>query len=413
MLAKKTRKDFPIFENQNELIYLDNAATTQKPLSVIASMSHYYSNFNANVGRGVYSISMKSYEAYEKARETMRQFVNATAPNNIIFTKGTTESVNYVAQAFAKKLLSKGDEIVVTGMEHHSNLIPWQAICKEKGATMRIVHTGKDGRISLDEFKAALGPKTKIVSAAHVSNVLGVVNPVKEMIKIAHEKNIPVVLDGAQAIAHTKVDVQELDVDFYCFSAHKMYGPMGIGILYAKDKHFESMEPFQTGGGIAHGVNYASVTHYMPPPFRFEAGTPNVAGALGMAAAAEYISDIGYVAIQEHENMMFSHAINKLEKINGIELYGSKDHPTSIISFNIKNIHPYDVGNHLNKFNIAVRTGVHCAIPFVDSMGLLGTVRASFGIYNSEDEIDVLIDALGSVIPMDWTRDRPNSRFMF
>lgn len=413
MLAKKTRKDFPIFENQSELIYLDNAATTQKPASVIDSISHYYSNFNANVGRGIYSISMKSYEAYEKSREAMRQFVNASSPNSVIFTKGTTESVNYVAQAFAKKLLSEGDEIVVTGMEHHSNLIPWQTICHEKGATMRIVQTGRDGRISLDEFNAALGAKTKIVAAAHVSNVLGVANPVKEMIRLAHQKNIPVVLDGAQAIAHTKVDVQELDVDFYCFSAHKMYGPMGIGVLYAKDKHLDSLEPFQTGGGVAHGVNYSGVTHYMPAPFRFEAGTPNVAGALGMAAAARYILDIGYDAIQEHEKTIFSYAVNKLDKINGIEIYGSTELPTSIISFNIKNIHPYDVGNHLNKFNIAVRTGVHCAIPFVDSMGLLGTVRASFGIYNSEDEIDKLINALGSVAPADWTRDRPNSRFMF
>lgn len=413
MLAKTTRNDFPIFANLNELIYLDNAATTQKPFAVIDSISHYYSNFNANVGRGVYSISMKSYEAYENCREVMRQFVNSPSTKNIVFTKGTTESVNYVAQSFARKLLSAGDEVVVTGMEHHSNLIPWQTICKEKGASMRIVPVGKDGKISLDAYKNLLTDKTKIVAAAHVSNVLGVINPVKEMISLAHEKGIPVVLDGAQAIAHLKVDVQDLNADFYCFSAHKMYGPMGIGVLYVNDAHLDSIDPFQTGGGIAHGVNYDTVTHYMPAPHRLEAGTPNVAGVIGMAAAARYISDIGYDAIHEHEKEMFLYATNKMEKISGMEIYGPKDDPTSIISFNIKGIHPYDVGNHLNKFNIAVRTGVHCAIPFVDSLGLLGTVRASFGVYNSEAEIDKFCDALGSVKPMDWTRDRPNSRFMF
>jgi SufS family cysteine desulfurase len=412
MLAMRTRKDFPIFSHEKELVYLDNAATTQKPLSVIESMTHYYSSFNANVGRGVYKLSMKSHDAYENGREVIRHFVNAPTVKNIIFTKGTTESVNFVAQSFAKNLLSPGDEILVTGMEHHSNLIPWQTICQEKGAKMRVVPVGKDGNISLDSFKEALNNKTKMVAVVHVSNVLGVVNPIKEMIALAHEKNIPVSIDGAQAIGHVKVDVQDLDADFYSFSAHKMYGPMGVGVLYVKDAHLDRLESFQTGGGIARGLTYDNVTDYMPAPHRFEAGTPNVAGVIGLSAAAKYMSEIGYEAIQEHEEKMFAHAVSKLVNIDGLEILGSTSEPTSIISFNIKKIHPYDIGNHLNKFDIAVRTGVHCAVPFVDSLGLVGTVRASFGIYNSLNDIDRLSDALGSAVPMDWSKDRPTTRFM-
>lgn len=412
MSAARIRDDFPIFSHEKELVYLDNAATTQKPLAVIEAMTHYYSSFNANVGRGVYKLSMKSHDAYEHGREVIRQFVNAPALKNIIFTKGTTESINFVAHSYAKQLLSAGDEILVTGMEHHSNLIPWQTICKEKGATMRVLPVGADGQISLDAFREALNPRTKMVAIVHVSNVLGMLNPIKEMIALAHQKHIPVSVDGAQAIGHVKVDVQDLDADFYSFSAHKMYGPMGVGVLFAKQTHLDDIAPFQTGGGIARGLNYDEVTDYMPAPHCFEAGTPNVAGVIGLTAAVEYMSALGFPAIQAHEEHMFSHAVSRLSQIDGLTMLGSTTEPSSIISFNVRQIHPYDIGNHLNKFDIAVRTGVHCAVPFVDSLGLVGTVRASFGIYNCVEDIDRLGDALRSAVPMDWTRDRPTTRFM-
>jgi len=413
MLPEQTKNDFPIFSQLKDLTYLDNAATTQKPAAVIDSISHYYTHFNANVGRGIYDISVKSHEANEMARETMRQFINAPSGRNIVFTKGTTESINYIAQVYAKKRVKANDEIVITGMEHHSNLLPWQMICEETGAKLRVVHVDDNGRISLNDFHEALNPNTKFVAIAHVSNVLGIQNPVKEMIKAAHEKNIPVLLDGAQAVAHMKVDVQDLDADFYCFSGHKMYGPMGIGVLYVRDDHIEELNPFQTGGGVAYGVNYEMVTDYMPAPYRFEAGTPNVAGAIGIAEAAKYLMNLGFDKVQDHEETLFAKTTAKLENINGIEIVGDDSDSRSIISFNIKDIHPYDVGNHLNSFGIAVRTGVHCAIPFVDSLGMLGTVRLSFGVYNTAADVELLCKALESVKPAEWTKERPDVRYMF
>lgn len=413
MSISHAKKDFPIFTNYEGLIYLDNAATTQKPASVIDAMSHYYGHINANVGRSVYKLSMQSHEAYEASRETVRRFINAASTESVVFTKGTTEAVNFVAQATAKHRLKPGDEVLVTGMEHHSNLLPWQTACKEAGATLRVVPVNQLGQIRLEDYQTLLSPKTRMVAVAHVSNVLGVTNPVREMVRLARQKDIPVLIDGAQAVAHLKVDVQDLDADFYCFSGHKMYGPQGIGVLYVNPRQALWLTPFQTGGGVAFGVNHETVTHYMPAPFRFEAGTPNVVGAVGLARAVDYLCSVGLEEIHRHEQELYRHAVARLSDIPGIQLFGPRADSGSILSFGIKDMHPYDVGNHLNKSDIAVRTGVHCAIPLVDSLGVLGTVRMSFGIYNTHADIDRTAEALGSVQPGEWTKDRPTLRFMF
>ncbi|SDI62235.1 aminotransferase class V-fold PLP-dependent enzyme [Paraburkholderia phenazinium] len=412
MSLHQAKKDFPIFTHDEGLIYLDNAATTQKPASVIDAMTHYYSHINANVGRSVHKLSNRSHEAYEASRQTLGQFVNAASSNSIVFTKGTTEAINFVAQNFAKRCLKPGDEVVVTGMEHHSNLLPWQTACEEAGATLRVVPVDATGRIRLEDYQALLSPQTRLVAIAHVSNVLGVTNPVKEMARLARERDIPVLIDGAQAIAHLKVDVQDLDVDFYCFSGHKMYGPQGIGVLYIHPRQTEWLAPFQTGGGVAYGVNYERVTHYLPAPHRFEAGTPNVAGAVGLARAASYLAAFGLDAVQQHDQELFFHAVKQLGGLPGVQLFGAPGEPGSILSFGIRDLHPYDVGNHLNNFDIAVRTGVHCAIPLVDSLGVLGTVRMSFSVYNTPADIDKVAEALVSVKPGQWTKEHPTSRFL-
>lgn len=413
-LVQSIKNDFPIFNQleDDSLIYFDNAATTQKPKSVIDAICHYYEHNNANIGRSVYNLSMKSFEIFENSRSTIQKFINAPNSQDIVFTKGTTESINFIAETFAKQELSSGDEVIISGMEHHSNLLPWQRVCEEIGAKLRIINLNKDGSIDLENYQSLLTGKVKLVAVAHVSNVFGTVNPVKEMIALAHEKNIPVLVDGAQAVAHLPVDVQELNADFYCFSGHKMYGPMGIGVLYIKSEHQERMKMFQVGGGVAKKVGYHSVSELMPIPSRFEAGTPNVSGALGIAEAARYILSIGFEKIQDNEKKMFSETVAILEEVEKIEIYGDLNSESSIISFNVKDIHPYDIGNTFNGHNIAVRTGVHCAVPLIDSLELLGTVRISFGIYNSLDEIVKLKEALIDIKPMDWTINRPNVRFL-
>ncbi|WP_293037536.1 aminotransferase class V-fold PLP-dependent enzyme [Paraburkholderia sp.] len=412
MSINQAKKDFPIFTREESLIYLDNAATTQKPAAVIDAMTHYYSHINANVGRSVHKLSTRSHEAYEASRQTLSQFINAASASSIIFTKGTTEAINFVAQNFAKRRLQQGDEVVVTGMEHHSNLLPWQTACQEAGATLHVVPIDATGRIRLEDFQTLLSPKTRLVAIAHVSNVLGVTNPVRDMARLARERDIPVLVDGAQAIAHVKVDVQDLDVDFYCFSGHKMYGPQGIGVLYVNPRQTEWLAPFQTGGGVAYGVNYERVTHFLPAPHRFEAGTPNVAGAVGLARAADYLAALDLDEVHRHDQALFSHAAKQLGALPHVQLFGAPGEQGSILSFGIRDLHPYDVGNHLNSFDIAVRTGVHCAIPLVDSLGVLGTVRISFSVYNTLADIDTVAEALVSVKPGPWTKERPTSRFM-
>jgi SufS family cysteine desulfurase len=406
------KQDFPIFTHNEGLIYLDNAATTQKPASVIDAMTHYYSHFNANVGRSVHRLSNLSHEAYEASRQTIARFINAASGDSMIFTKGTTEAINFVAQNFVRHGLKAGDEVLVTGMEHHSNLLPWQAACEQTGATLRVVPVDTQGQIRVEDYAALLSPRTRLVAIAHVSNVLGVTNPVKTMTRLARERQIPVLIDGAQAIAHLKVDVQDLDADFYCFSSHKMYGPQGIGALYVHPRQADWITPFQTGGGVAYGVNYERVTHYLPAPHRFEAGTPNVAGAVGLARAADYLSACGLDAVHEHDRALFQHAVRHLGELPNVQLFGALDEPGSILSFGVRGLHPYDVGNHLNRFDIAVRTGVHCAIPLVDSLGVLGTVRMSFSVYNTPADIDKVAEALTSIEPGMWTKEHPTDRFL-
>ncbi|MCX7748936.1 MAG: cysteine desulfurase [Clostridia bacterium] len=411
---QKIRNDFPILSksfNDKNLIYFDNAATTQKPKKVLDAIVDYYSNENCNVGRGVYTLSIKANMAFGRARETVQKFLNAEHTEEIIYTRGTTEAINLVASTLGRALVGQGDEVIISEMEHHSNLIPWQILCKEKDAVLKVIPVNDDGDIDFDAYKNMLNEKTKIVAVTHISNVLGTVNPLKEIISEAHQYGIPVIIDGAQGIAHEKVDVQALDCDFYCFSGHKMYGPMGIGVMYGKKKFLEKMPYYQTGGGIALGVTYQDITVERPLPFKLEAGTPNVEGAIGLEAAIQYLTEIGYDDIIAHENELLDYARKKLSDIEGMRIFGSAKKTSSIISFLIGDIHPYDVGNKANEFGIALRTGVHCAIPFVDKMKIVGTVRASFGIYNTKEEVDALYQALLQVKKAEWSVNRPKDRF--
>lgn len=410
----KIRSDFEILNrrfNGHPLTFLDNAATTQKPRSVVQAIVSYYSTLNCNVGRGVYALSMEANAAYEQARGAVQKYINAAGSHEIIFTKGTTESINVVATSFAERLVGPGDEIVVSALEHHANLIPWQVVCRDKGAKLRIVPLNARGEVALEALTAQLSDRTKLVAIAHVSNVLGTVTPVKEIIQVCHQREIPVLIDGAQAIAHGTVDVQALDCDFYCFSSHKAYGPMGIGVLYGKEQWLETMHPYQTGGGIASDVDYEQPKVLRPLPYKLEAGTPNVEGALGLEAALRYISELGREAIVEHENQLMSYATEKLQSIPDLKIVGTARNKSSILSFNREGYHPYDIGNRANEFGIALRTGVHCAIPLVDLLGLVGTVRASFAIYNTKADVDLLCEAVASTVKGVWSLERANIRF--
>lgn len=410
----KIRSDFEILNRQfngRPLTFLDNAATTQKPRSVVEAIVKYYSMFNSNVGRGVYTLSMEANGAYEQARVAVQKYMNAARSHEIVFTKGTTESINVVATTFAAPRVGPGDEIVVSALEHHANLIPWQMVCREKGAKLRIVPLNARSEVELEALQAQLSDKTKLVAIGHVSNVLGTVTPVKEIIQACHARGIPVLIDGAQAIAHGTVDVQALDCDFYCFSSHKAYGPMGIGVLYGKEKWLETMEPYQTGGGIASDVDFERPKVFRPLPYKLEAGTPNVEGALGLEAALHYISELGRDAIVEHENQLLSYATEKLQSIPDLQIVGTARHKSGIVSFNREGYHPYDIGNRANEFGIALRTGVHCAIPLVDSLGIVGTVRASFAVYNSKADVDLLCEAVASATKGVWSLERANIRF--
>lgn len=399
---EQLRREFPALHqevNKRPLVYFDNAATTQKPKAVIERLAQYYNSENSNIHRGAHYLSSKATEAYEEARKTVQMFINAAFSHEIIFTRGTTEAINLVATSFGKKFLKKGDEVIISAMEHHSNIVPWQMACEEHGAVLKVIPIDKQGVLNMDAYKELLNAKTRIVAVMHVSNALGTINPVNEIISLAHEKDIPVLIDGAQALSHMKVDVQQLDADFYCFSGHKIYGPMGVGVLYGKEEWLNQLPPYQGGGEMIKEVTFEKTT-YNELPFKFEAGTPNVGDVLGMEAAIRFLSYLRFDEIADHENELLEYGTQRLAELDNIRFIGTAPRKTSVISFIFNDIHPYDTGTILDKLGIAVRTGHHCAQPVMDFFEVPGTVRVSFGVYNSKQEIDKLIEGLGTVREM-------------
>jgi len=392
----KIRKDFPILSrtvNDKPLIYFDNGATTQKPKHVIDAIVECYTTQNANIHRGVHRMSQDVTDAYENARITVQKHIGAKHENEIIFTRGTTESINLIATAFGKKYVNAGDEIIVSEMEHHSNILPWQQLCEEKNAVLKVIPMTDSGELRMDEYKKLLSEKTKLIAIAHVSNTIGTVNPVKEMIAIAHSKNIPVLVDGAQSIPHIKVDVQDLDADFYCFSGHKVYAPAGVGILYGKEEWLKKLPNYQVGGGTIKTVSF-NTSEYAESPLRFEAGTPNIEGGIGLAAALDYINTLGIENIAVYEHELLEYATEKLSAIHNLRIIGTAKEKASVISFVVEGIHPLDIGILLDAQGIAVRTGHHCTQPIMAHYQIPGTVRASFSFYNTKEEIDVFANAI-------------------
>ena len=399
---EQLRLEFPALQqevNKRPLIYLDNAATTQKPKAVIERILQYYSKENSNIHRAAHFLSQQATEAYEEARKTVQMFLNAAFNHEIIFTRGTTEAINLVAYSYAKKFIKAGDEIIISAMEHHSNIVPWQMVCENHGAVLRVIPMDQKGVLDMEAYKKLLNPRTRMVAVTHVSNALGTINPVKKIIDLAHEKDIPVLIDGAQALSHMKVDVQELDCDFYCFSGHKIYGPMGVGVLYGKEDWLNQLPPYQGGGEMIKEVTFEKTT-YNELPFKFEAGTPNVGDVLGMEAAIRFLSYLRFDEIAGHENELLDYATKRLSELDNIRFIGTAPEKTSVISFIFTDIHPYDTGTILDKMGIALRTGHHCAQPVMDFFGVPGTVRVSFGVYNSKQEIDKLIEGLQTVREM-------------
>ncbi|MBI9039052.1 MAG: cysteine desulfurase [Bacteroidales bacterium] len=394
--VNKIRKDFPILSQKiygNPLVYLDNAASTQKPAIVIDTISKYYSGQNSNVHRGVHYLSMMATEAFENARKNIADFINAENSNELIFTSGTTESINLVAHSFGRKFISEGDNIIISTMEHHSNIVPWQILCEEKNAKLSVIPINEEGEIDFEAFGKRLNEKTGLVAITHVSNALGTVNPIKKIIDLAHSFDVPVLIDGAQGISHFKVDVSELDCDFYCFSAHKMFGPMGIGALYGKEKYLEKMLPYKAGGEMIEKVTFEKTT-FNKLPFKFEAGTPNVAGVLGFNAAINYLKELSIEKTSAYESELFKYATIALQEIEGLRIIGTAKEKISIISFLIGDIHPFDAGTIIDKTGIAVRTGHHCAEPLMDRFQIPGTIRASFVFYNTKEEVDSLVKSI-------------------
>lgn len=393
--VQAVRKDFPILSrevNGHPLVYFDNAATSQTPQQVIDAISDYYSRYNANIHRGVHSLSQEATDAYEGARLKVQQHFNAEKSHEIIFTSGTTHAINLVAHGFGS-LVSKGDEIIVSALEHHSNIVPWQMLCERTGAVMKVIPMDENGVLKMDVFEEILSEKTKLVFLNHVSNALGTVNPVKKVIEKAHSVNAAVLLDGAQAAPHIKADVQELDVDFYVVSAHKMCGPTGVGILYGKEEWLKKLPPYQGGGEMIATVTFEKTT-YADLPHKFEAGTPNICGGIAFGAALDYMNGLGFDNIAAYEHELLEYATEKLLEIEGLKIYGLSEEKTAVISFNIGELHPYDIGTIIDKLGIAVRTGHHCAQPVMDFFGIPGTVRASFAFYNTKEEIDSFISAV-------------------
>ena len=396
------RKDFPILSRtvyDKLLVYLDNAATTQKPLCVLDAMRDEYLNANANVHRGVHYLSQQATDLHEAARETVRSFINAGSTTEIIFTRGTTESINLVASSFAEAFMQPGDEVIVSIMEHHSNIVPWQLQAAKRGITIKVIPMDDRGNLVTDGIDDLFTERTKIVSIAHVSNVLGTVNPVEEIIRIAHSHNVPVMVDGAQSAPHFKVDVRSMDCDFFVFSGHKMYGPTGIGVLYGKEEWLDRLPPYQGGGEMIESVSFEK-TVFEHLPFKFEAGTPDYIATHGLAKAIEYIGRIGLDNIAAHEHELTTYCMEQLGGIDGIRLFGQSDHKDAVVSFLVGDIHHLDMGTLLDRLGIAVRTGHHCAQPLMDRLGILGTVRASFALYNTKDEVDALVDGVRRVSRM-------------
>lgn len=389
----KIRKDFPLLQEKvygQPLVYLDNSATTQKPQVVIDTLERYYKSYNANVHRGVHHLSQVASEEYENARKVIARFINAAHDEEVIFTKGTTDSINLIASVFGRGVIKPGDEVIVSAMEHHSNIVPWQIMCEDRGAVLRVIPMDENGELIIDEYTALLNERTKIVSVTYVSNALGTVNPVREIITQAHARNIPVMLDAAQAIQHLPVDVQELDVDFLAFSGHKIYGPTGTGILYGKKEWLDKLPPYQGGGDMIKTVTFAKTT-YNELPFKYEAGTPDISGAIALGAAVKYVQETGIDAIHAWEEQLVAYAAEQLSKIDGLRFIGNAKNRSGAISFLVHTIHPYDLGELLDKQGIAIRTGHHCAEPVMDFFCIPGTVRASFAMYTNKEDIDKLV----------------------
>ncbi|WP_042267684.1 cysteine desulfurase [Paraburkholderia heleia] len=396
------RRDFPILRQSvhgKPLVYLDNAATTQKPASVITAEQAYYEHDNANVHRGVHLLSQRATDAYEGARTRIARFIHATNDKEIVYTRGTTEAINLVAQSYARPRLQPGDEVLITAMEHHSNIVPWQLVCAQTGAILKVAPIDDDGALDLDAYERLLGPRTRMAAVAHASNALGTVNPLAQMIELAHARGVPVLVDGAQAIAHLPVDVAALDCDFYAFSGHKIYGPTGIGALYAKAVLLDAMPPWQGGGDMIRSVTFEK-TEYNVIPWRFEAGTPNIAGAIGLGAALDYVSAIGLEVAQRHEADLLAYAGAALRAMPNVRMIGTAKEKLGILSFVMDNAHAHDVGTILDQCGVAVRTGHHCAMPVMARYGVPATVRASFALYNTRAEVDALLDGLARVEEM-------------
>jgi cysteine desulfurase / selenocysteine lyase len=398
--VNRIREDFPILKKKvhdKNLVYLDNAATTQKPTYVIDKVNKYYTTMNANIHRGVHALSQEATEAFEGARIQIKQFINAIGKNQVIFTRGTTEAINLVASSYGRPHINAGDEIIISHMEHHSNIVPWQLLCKEKNAKLRVIPINDNGELIYEEFEKLVNEKTKLISIVYVSNSLGTINPVKEMIKYAHQYNIPVLVDAAQAVNHIKVDVQDLDCDFLAFSGHKIYGPTGIGALYGKVELLDSMPPYQGGGDMISKVTFDETT-YNELPHKFEAGTPDIAGAIGLGAAIEYVNKVGIQNIKEHELSLLEYATKKISEVPGLRIIGTAKEKTSVLSFVLENIHPHDIGTFLDFEGVAIRTGHHCTQPLMQRFNIPATSRASFAMYNTKEEVDVLVHGLKKII---------------
>jgi cysteine desulfurase/selenocysteine lyase len=397
--VESIREDFPILKQLvrgKPLVYLDNAATSQKPAAVIDAMTRYYSADNSNIHRGVHLLSERATKEYEEARVKVQGFINAAQAREIIFVRGTTEAINLVANSYGRANVKPGDEILITAMEHHSNIVPWQLLCEETGARLRVAPINDDGELILEEFEKLLNERTKLVSMAHISNALGTINPVRGIVEIAHNHNVPVMIDGAQAAPHTSIDVQELDCDFYAFSGHKVYGPTGIGVLYGKANLLDAMPPYQGGGDMIASVTFEKTT-YNALPYKFEAGTPNIAGTIGLGAAIDYVNQLGLERIARYEEELLAYGTKALSPISGLRLIGTAREKAGVLSFVLEGIHPHDVGTILDREGIAIRTGHHCAMPLMDRFGVPATARASLAFYNTRQEIDALVAGINKV----------------
>jgi cysteine desulfurase/selenocysteine lyase len=397
--VERVRRDFAILHqkvNGKPLVYLDNAATAQKPESVLRAIDKYYREYNSNIHRGVHYLSERATQAYEQGRQAVQRFINAGDPSEVIFVRGTTEAINLVVQTYGRQHVGQDDEIIISAMEHHSGIVPWQMLCQEKGARLRVIPINDQGEILLEEYEKLLGPKTKFVSVVHVSNVLGTINPVGQIIEMAHRRGVPVLLDGAQAAPHVKVDVRALDCDFYAFSGHKLYAPTGVGVLYGKTSLLDAMPPYQGGGDMISSVTFEK-TIYNKLPHKFEAGTPNIAGGIGLGAAIQYLSYFEWERVEDHEREVLEYATERISSVPGVRLIGTAREKTAVVSFVIEGIHPHDVGTILDQEGIAIRTGHHCAQPLMQRFNIPATARASFGLYNNKADVDALVAALYKV----------------